>query len=299
MVDKPAPPKESHSWVSGPTANEFSSLVVPEREDLFLHSKMPKTLHWSIPWSDLLMTMFILFAVMYVYQISSREVLSSEGRKTEVAPGEVPGAATSSAGREMGDSTGTPNRSMSNIYDLSKQTVKAKDLEHFASVELVPDKAVRIILTGDLLFDTGKADLKPKARWSLETIAEIIRQVPYMVSVVGHTDNVPIHSDKFPTNWELSAIRACEVARFLIEEMRIPAERFYVSGHSYHQPINPNDTAKNRAANRRVEIIITKERPYGIPGNVENVASLQAVAQTALQSRSEEPSGESFLRSGH
>ncbi len=274
MVDKPDPPKESHSWVSRPTGNEFSCLVVPDREDLFLHSKMPKTLHWSIPWSDLLMTMFILFAVMYVYQISSHEVLSSEGRKTEVALGEVPGAATSSAGREMGDSTGTLNEAMSNIYDLSKQTVKAKDLEHFASVELVPDKAVRIILTGDLLFDTGKADLKPKARWSLESIAEIIRQVPYMVSVVGHTDNVPIHSDKFPTNWELSAIRACEVARFLIEEMRIPAERFYVSGHSYHQPVNPNDTAKNRAANRRVEIIITKERPYGIPGNVENVASL-------------------------
>jgi len=268
-------------------------MVVPEREDLFLHSKMPKTLHWSIPWSDLLMTMFILFAVMYVYQISNREVLSSEGRKTEVAPGEVPGAATSIAGREMGDSTGTLNQAMSNIYDLSKQTVKAKDLEHFASVELVPDKAVRIILTGDLLFDTGKADLKPKARWLLETIAEIIRQVPYMVSVVGHTDNVPIHSDKFPTNWELSAIRACEVARFLIEEMRIPAERFYVSGHSYHQPVNPNDTAKNRAANRRVEIIITKERPYGIPGKVENVASL-GLSERPLPSAADSWPGNAF-----
>lgn len=293
MVNKPNPPKESHSGVSRPTGNEFSCLVVPEREDLFRHSKMPKTLHWSVPWSDLLMTMFILFAVMYFYQISSHEVLSNEGRETEVAPGDTTGAAIGSTGRGLGDSTGTLNEAISNIYDLSKQTVKAKDLEHFASVDLVPDKAVRIILTGDLLFDTGKADLKPKARRSLETIAEIIRQVPYMVSVVGHTDNVPIHSDKFPTNWELSAIRACEVARFLIEETRIPAERFYVSGHSYHQPVNPNDTAKNRASNRRVEIIITKERPYGIPGNVESVSSL-GLSRRPLQSAADSWPGNAF-----
>jgi len=92
------------------------------------------------------------------------------------------------------------------------------------------------------------------------------------VNVVGHTDNVPIYSALFPTNWELSVVRACVVARFFIEEMKIPARKFYLSGYSYFQPVRPNITAKNRSANRRVEIIITRERPYGTPISVESVS---------------------------
>jgi len=153
---------------------------------------------------------------------------------------------------------------MSDLYDRSKRTVEAKDLKEFASVDLVPEKAVRIILTGDLLFDTGKAYLKAQATALLQEVGEIVRGVPYMVNVVGHTDDVPIHSAEFPTNWELSSARACTVARFLMENMEIPEERFYVTGYAYFQPVRPNNTDRNRAANRRVEIIITKERPQGM-----------------------------------
>ncbi|OPZ02827.1 MAG: putative lipoprotein YiaD precursor [candidate division BRC1 bacterium ADurb.BinA364] len=123
---------------------------------------------------------------------------------------------------------------------------------------------MRIVLTGDVLFDTGQADLRPAARQSLRTIAEILRRTPYVVNVVGHTDNVPMSSPRYPSNWELSTARACQVARFLIDEMGLPGDRFFVSGHSYFQPVKPNDTASNRAANRRVEIIITKDRPRGL-----------------------------------
>ena len=247
-----------------PLSKEWGELGTDENKDILFRSRMPKTLHWSVPWSDLMMTMFILFVVLFVYHASGRQLLSDKAKETAL---DTPwDAETHVTVGSSGDMQGTQRQSMSHLYDLSKETVEANALDDFASVDLVPDKAVRIILTGDLLFDTGQADLKPEAKQSLERIAAIIRRTPYMVNVVGHTDDVPIiNSERFPTNWELSAMRASQVARFLIEEMGIGGERFFISGHAYHQPVFPNDSDSHRAINRRVEIIITKERPYGKP----------------------------------
>jgi chemotaxis protein MotB len=258
-------PSEEPAPEADVQADEWSnSLLVYNDKDTFFHSSMPKEAHWSVPWSDLMMTMFILFAVMYIYQSANREFLSSEEMGKNFNSGLKSASAISREGMRTDGS-----RNISNLYDMSKKTLRARNLNQFASVDLITDKAVRIILTGDLLFDAGKAELKPEAREKLEKIAPILRKTPYMANVVGHTDNVPIYSGRFATNWELSAVRASVVARFFIEEMNIPARKFYLSGHSYYQPIMPNTTDRNRAANRRVEIIITRERPYGTPINTD------------------------------
>jgi chemotaxis protein MotB len=207
-----------------------------------------------------MMTMFILFAVMYIYQSAKREFLSEGKADIGLDTRVRHSAALNTVGKKSHDAF-----EISRLYDVSSQTLEANDLNEFASVELIKDRAVRIVVTGDLLFDTGKAELKTEARSTLRGIAPIIRNTSYMVNVVGHTDDVPIYSDDFPTNWELSVIRACVVTRFFIEEMKIPAGKFYLSGHAYYQPAVPNSSASNRAANRRVEIIMTKERPYGRP----------------------------------
>ena len=126
---------------------------------------------------------------------------------------------------------------------------------------LAPDKTVRIILQSDLLFDLGKADIKPVARKSLDKIISILQQTPYMINVVGHTDNLPINTELFSSNWELSLKRASEVARFIMNQSSLPEERFYITGHASYQPLRPNDTPENRAINRRVELIITRNKP--------------------------------------
>ena len=260
------PPEKPFPSALKSTVGSSSDLVFPGYEDVFHHRGMPKNIHWSIPWSDLMMTMFILFAVMYIYHSAKREFLSSEGIGTDFNLGPKSAAALSNADTSFDDSPTIPK-----LYDLSKKTLRARHLNNFASVDLIADRAVRIILTGDLLFDLGKAELNPEARKKLSEIAPIIKKTPYMVNVVGHADNVPIHSAPFPSNWELSVVRACAVARFFIEETKVPARKFYLSGHSYFQPVKPNYTAENRAENRRVEIIITRERPYGSPISLENI----------------------------
>lgn len=220
--------------------------------------RQPRRVLWSVAWSDLMMTMFILFAVLYIYQAANRDF--SFGKQAEVAA--VPESAAEAVSipqvETLVESVDAP---ASRLRGEETDTVRLRHLSDIGTVELESDKAVRIVLPGDLLFDTGQADLKPSSLEILRQVADAIRITDYRVNVVGHTDSVPMHSEKFATNWELSAIRACAVARFLIEQMDLSPARFYVSGHAYLQPVAPNDSPLNRAANRRVELVLTKSRP--------------------------------------
>jgi chemotaxis protein MotB len=86
-------------------------------------------------------------------------------------------------------------------------------------------------------------------------IAEIIRTNPsYTVEIDGHTDTVPIHTSRFPSNWELSVARATSVLKYFIDVQGMDPSRFYVKGNADQRPVAPNDTPEQRAQNRRVEI---------------------------------------------
>ncbi len=221
-------------------------------QDILLSGRPGKTIHWSISWADLMMTMFILFVVMYVYQAGNRELVYGDG------PGKT---GISDSGRSVvvkNTSRQALGQESAAVYELSRGALDMSFLADVADVDLVDDETIRIVLTGDLLFAPGRTDLRGEARGVLGGLAAVLNRTDHMVEVMGHTDSVPYHSEQFPTNWELSVIRACKVARFLMEEMRIPGYRFIVSGQAYHRPVKPNTTAENRAANRRVEIILSK-----------------------------------------
>ena len=265
--------KDPLSEAQIPFGQDPTHLHIHGGEDVFSHSMMPKIVHWAMPWADIMMVMFILFAVMYSHHVSKTKALYKEGMFGKLEASLGSGSVMGHMGGRFGDSSGPVKESLDETYEWSQRTIRAYDLESIASVDLVKDKAERIILTGDLLFDTGKADLKPEAKKRLVQLSEIIGKTPYTVNVIGHTDNVPIWSERFPSNWELSAIRACTVARFLMEEMKIEAERFYISGHSFYQPIKDNDMPDNRATNRRVEIIITREKPLSILEKEAHISS--------------------------
>ncbi|MBI9087684.1 MAG: flagellar motor protein MotB [Desulfobacterium sp.] len=205
-------------------------------------------------WSDLMMTMFIFFVILYVYQAGSRTL--------EFGPG--PGASTVSESDSGNIVEVNTQARPSEIFNQTRQAILDEFVEG-AKVDLVEDRAVRISLAGDLFFDVGRADLKPEARWRLSQIGKILQDNSFIVNVIGHTDSMPNHSDLYSSNWELSTARACRVVRYLIKDAGLPEERFFVSGHASLQPLMPNDTAYNRSLNRRVEIILMKERPYVDP----------------------------------
>jgi chemotaxis protein MotB len=134
---------------------------------------------------------------------------------------------------------------------------------HTVSLERRPH-SVAVNLRGSVLFDVGTADLTDKARTILAEVADVLWGLPYRYVIEGHSDNIPIHNDRYPSNWELSAARASSVARYLMER-GFPPERFTVVGRADTQPMVPNlDAAglaipRNQLLNRRVMILVEPE----------------------------------------
>jgi len=308
-------------------------------DDSSFGSSLPRPTHWSIAWSDLMMTMFILFLSMFVYQTANQEFLEKKEpeilggattealssmdesgaafpfvpihpglplmtagtiKKVESFPPDTPPPDAVMLAQEPAEPTPEPTREMivvnpplvkteapspppedileplpfgarqsepqtqnesQEIFSMGKDVLKSNNLDKFATIDIIPDTTMRIILTSDLLFALGKSNLSEDAKKSLGKIAEVIRSTPYMINVVGHTDNIPMHSRQFRSNWELSVARATTVTRFFIDEMGMNPNQFVVSGYSSYRPLRPNTNAENRAKNRRVEIIISKRLP--------------------------------------
>ena len=110
-----------------------------------------------------------------------------------------------------------------------------------------------------LLFNFGKADINSSGFAFLDKMAALIHKMPGSVRVEGHTDNVPIHTRRFPSNWELSVARAVSVVKYLAEVGRINPARLSAVGYGESRPLAPNDSTTRRAKNRRVEIVLVME----------------------------------------
>jgi chemotaxis protein MotB len=113
-----------------------------------------------------------------------------------------------------------------------------------------------IALPNDVLFDSGRTDLKPDAQAALTDVAQVLSTIgDRHFLVAGHTDNVPIHTERFPSNWELSSARAITVTRFLIAHGMKP-ETIAAAGYGEFDPVGPNDDQNQRALNRRIEVVL-------------------------------------------
>lgn len=121
-------------------------------------------------------------------------------------------------------------------------------------VREVPE-GVEIEIKTDILFASGSADIADDARPTLARLAGILRPLPHPLRIEGHTDDVPIRTRAFPSNWELSAARAASVVQMFIEYDLDPA-RMSVHGYGQYQPVADNATAAGRNANRRVVVVV-------------------------------------------
>lgn len=151
------------------------------------------------------------------------------------------------------------------IQNLQAQ-IKETGLEEFVSVKW-SEEGVQFVLKDALLFDPGSASLKHEAYKLIDIIANTVRKSRVLAVVKGHTDDRPIHTLLYPSNWELSAMRAAEVMRFMESQFRIPNSRMEARGYGEFRPIAENDTPEGRAKNRRVEIEL-KSIPKGHYGQL-------------------------------
>jgi chemotaxis protein MotB len=121
------------------------------------------------------------------------------------------------------------------------------------------DEGTRLVFEDKILFDFGKDAINPEGFPLLDKIARALIDVPYRLRVEGHTDNVPIQTRRFPSNWELSAARAVNVVKYFVQVSQLDPQRLSAVGYGESRPVVPNDTPRNRAKNRRVEILLLTE----------------------------------------
>lgn len=146
--------------------------------------------------------------------------------------------------------------------DLAKKVNKAiqdNNLQEAVKVR-EEDRGIVLQLDENILYDSGRVDLKDTSIKALDTITKLVRDMDNDVLVEGHTDNVPIHNSEYASNWELSTARAVSVVRYFVEMQDVPPTRFAVKGYAEFRPLVDNFTPENRSTNRRVDILIVDKK---------------------------------------
>lgn len=198
--------------------------------------------NWLISLSDLLSLLLVFFIMFFVMTKGS-----GANEKTRPAEGQshVPPIAEFN---RMAVATGET------IRDEMKSGMDGLDMGDDVSI-LGTNREIIITIKENVTFRPGEADMLGSVGPVLDNIAGIIHKYPfYHAEIIGHTDNVPINTSRYPSNWELSVARAASVLKYLINDRSIDSSRLSIKGSADHEPIAPNDTPANRAQNRRVEI---------------------------------------------
>ena len=229
---------------------------------------------WLVSYADFITLLFAFFVVMFaVSQVDSKKL----GRFTESfkeatewqvfnsgGQGLLPGGKTSKA---MGDpKVGAAVMGMAaeaQEFSDQKKSIRralaqrALVTPSLAGLRLVDARDELVLrLPERLLFDRAEAALHEEGRQALLAIVDELAPRAVRIRIEGHTDSTPIHTVRFPSNWELSMARAMTCVGVMLDTKKIDPERLAAAGYSEHHPVAPNDTVEGKAQNRRVDIVV-------------------------------------------
>lgn len=231
---------------------------------------------WLITYSDLITLLMIFFVIMYAISkvdIAKFETLSQSLSAALHNSQQIPLKNLGSTGlvvpanpTNTGDKAKQPvsqnsaqtqnDKALNNLYNQVKAYIDTHNLNGKVTV-LNEQRGVQITLRAVVLFRTGQATILPQARNLLKGMVPFFQSVSNPMVIEGYTDNVPIHTKQFPSNWELSSARAIDVVRYLIS-VGISPPRLSGVGYGKYHPVVPNNTPAQRQENRRINIVILR-----------------------------------------
>ena len=220
---------------------------------------MPTAPFWMTTFSDmvtLLLTFFVLIVAMSEVEVKKFEEALSyfQGRPSLLSHDTV----IPQAKQRPILKSASPEQIRR--YEELLAYLKENGLEDKVRVNMT-DQGLHVVITDSVMFSSGQATLIEPSRTVLQMVAHVLVQKVSSVVVAGHTDDRPIATSQFPSNWELSGARASSVVRFLLEqETALEPDDYVAIGHGEYQPRESNETAKGRAQNRRVEILFSWEK---------------------------------------
>ena len=228
---------------------------------------------WLISYADFITLLMVFFVVMYAmsqvdvekYKVLGESLGSAMGggQSASVSPGGPGiGADGDGPGGMPGEFEGTLTLDERQLLDMKEELetyLGTEGLTDEVTITMDP-RGLVIALNDTVLYDTGSATVKPAAKEKLEEIGRLINKLDNYIRVEGHTDDRPIKTAQFPSNWELSAARATSVVRLFIDQAGIPPEKLVAVGYAEYRPRGDNTTAEGRAANRRVDIMLLSSK---------------------------------------
>jgi chemotaxis protein MotB len=226
---------------------------------------------WLISYADFITLLFGLFVVLFAFAKADQKKQSqvsvaidsafrSLGLFPDASRRVTPGATGSGTDQPaipmnivMGEDVLSPAKvrdDLDHIRQELEQTLSNQVAQHTVSIQMGRDGLVIS------LKDSGSAAPRPDSIVTLRQIAASLGRTNYDLRIEGHTDNIPIHTAEFESNWELSSGRATRIARLFLEDQSIPPDRLSAAGYAEFHPVASNSTAEGRAENRRVDLVI-------------------------------------------
>lgn len=232
---------------------------------------------WLVSYADFITLLFAFFVVMYAissvnegkYKVLSN-ALNNAFKNVTASPGGQPIAVIQGAPPLPVKPIAKPDklveqkkveqrRKMKNVADEIKDALQPLIAQGKVKL-LETSRGVTIEINDSILFSPGQASLQPASINAMRAIASVLAGSDFPITIEGHTDNIPIATLQFPSNWELSAMRATTVLR-LFNDGGVGAERLTAIGYGETRPVETNTTVEGRARNRRVSILIDSNRP--------------------------------------
>lgn len=257
---------------------------------------------WLVSYADFITLLFATFVVLYALSqvdISDFKKIEESIQKAFSAPSVMQGAdgvmnsSDSLFDTSMADSMITPlmmeyisrryeEDSMKEIEKSIQEKIRSGELEGIEAS--MTERGLLIRFKDDYLFPKGSAELYKKAFMQLDIVGATIAKkfILHNMRVEGHTDNDPIHTEQFPSNWELSSARSSSIIRYLTKRFNFMPSLFTAVGFADTRPITSNKTEKGKAKNRRVEILILKNQFKTSESPTNEIAKLTKTEQDQL-----------------
>ncbi len=223
-------------------------------------------MRWLITYADLITLLLAFFIVLYAmnrteqvkFSLVAHALARQFDSKSIVGSGIGPSIITNNSGTQAQKATPQQLQSMNHLQNKLQQAINQSGLSRQVSVTS-NQRGVEVSLDATTLFAPGSAVLSHRALMLLRDLGGPLGMVPNDIEVVGYTDSTPIHTAQYPSNWQLSAMRAANVVYVLSHDPEINPGRLSLLGFGQYHPVASNATAAGRARNRRVNILVLNQ----------------------------------------
>ncbi|KIL46357.1 flagellar motor protein MotS [Jeotgalibacillus campisalis] len=225
-----------------------------KRSIIRVEDRSSDTPKWMITYADFIMLILVFFILLF--SISQMDEAKFDAiAQSFREEGVFDSSPSISPFEDPIDGTEQNDEQLDNLMLQIQQYLEKENLQDTV-VASRTDRGVVIVLQEQVIFNSGEAGVLPQAHPVLDRVGELLEGIPNFVRVEGHTDNRPIQTAQYPSNWELSTARSSSVLRYMLETRELESERFAAVGYGDTRPEVANDGPANWTLNRRVEIVI-------------------------------------------